>query len=101
MFNRIRHAASQFSGRFSERRRRQRQQPATAFCAKANQPAEGSRTATPIPRHPQKYTEVLMGEETALVRPYLLASEQRAWQRATPPALCALTKTPYCTAEDL
>ncbi|WP_167159212.1 hypothetical protein [Streptomyces sp. MBT27] len=57
--------------------------------------------AAPIPSYPQKYTEVLMGEETALVRPYLLASEQRARQSTTPPAVCALTRTPYCSAEDL
>ncbi|MEV6048239.1 hypothetical protein [Streptomyces xanthochromogenes] len=101
MFNRIRRAASQFSGRLSGRRHRQRRLPSTAICDRANQPADGDRMMSPIPSHPQKYTEVLMGEETALVRPYLLASEQRTRQRATPPAVCALAGTPYCSAEDL
>ncbi|MGW8330969.1 hypothetical protein ACWGLE_24105 [Streptomyces sp. NPDC055897] len=98
MFNRIRRAASQFSGQFSGRR--QRQLPTTALCIRANQPAEGDRTTASAKRHPEKYIEVLMGEETALVRPYLLAFEQRARQRAAPSPVCAFTGTPYCSAED-
>lgn len=67
------------------------------MCIRANQPAEGDRPTAPTQRHPQKHIEVLMGEETALVRPYLLAFGQRARQRA----VCALTGAPYCSAEDL
>ena len=100
MFNRIHHAASQFSGRLSERRG-QRRRPPTDFCTKANHPAGSDRGVAKIPRHPQKHTEVLIGEETALIRPYLLASEQRAQHRATMLALRALVETPYCSTEVL
>ncbi|MER0447280.1 hypothetical protein ABR738_22480 [Streptomyces sp. Edi4] len=100
MFNRIRRAASRFSERLSERRR-QRQRPPTAVCTTANHPAGSDRGVEQIPGQPQKHTEVLIGEETALIRPYLLASEQRAQQRATMLALHALVETPYCSAEVL
>ena len=100
MFNGIRSAASRFSERLSERRR-QRQRPPTAVCTRANHPAGSDRGVAQIPRQPQKHTDVLIGEETALIRPYLLASEQRAQQRATMLALRALVATPYCSAEVL
>ncbi|WP_432056572.1 hypothetical protein [Streptomyces sp. bgisy022] len=79
MFNRIRRTASRISARHPHKGRHRRPAPARPLAASPVL-AHG---APPFPSHGRHHTGVLIGEETALVRPYVLASEARARHRPT------------------
>lgn len=85
MLNRIRRAVSLTRARhFSKGRHRRplvpsRPSVAPAFSPRADEPTLSLGRASDWARH--RYT--LMAEETALVRPYVLAWERRARQRPT------------------
>lgn len=80
MFNRIRRTASFISARHLHKGRHRRPaQPARPLAASPVL-APG---APPFPSRGRHHTGVLIGEETALVRPYVLASEARERRRPT------------------
>ncbi|WP_167531785.1 hypothetical protein [Streptomyces capillispiralis] len=51
-------------------------------------------------RHHREHTGVLVGEETALVRPYVLASEARALHRSASVSSAPLAGPWYASAGD-
>ncbi|WP_405854403.1 hypothetical protein OG361_16875 [Streptomyces sp. NBC_00090] len=81
MFNRIRRAIARTRERYSQQpRHRDALQPTRPTRIHPNP----SEALTLLLRRLQDRTDFLPGEETALVRPYVLASEQRTRQRSTP-----------------
>ncbi|MFC5956293.1 MULTISPECIES: hypothetical protein [Streptomyces] len=91
MFNRIRRTVSRISARHLHKGRHRRPaQPARPLAA-SPVIAHG---APRFPSHGRHHTGVLIGEETALVRPYVLASETRARHRSTA-ALCPPVAGPW------
>ncbi|WP_406353871.1 hypothetical protein OHB56_15435 [Streptomyces sp. NBC_01635] len=80
MFNRIRRTASRISARHPHKGRHRRPaQPARPLAASP----VIVHGAPLLLSHGRHHTGVLIGEETALVRPYVLASEARARHRST------------------
>ena len=84
MLNRIRRAVSLTRARHSSKGRHRRpltpsRPPAAAFSAPADEPTLSLSRASDWARH--RYS--LTAEETALVRPYVLAWERRARQHPT------------------
>lgn len=80
MFNRIRRAVSQARARYLPRGRHRRPlspaRPTAVHLGRSNGPT------LPMGRYRNR-EDVVAGEETALVRPYVLASEERAWRGST------------------
>lgn len=79
MFNRIRRTVSRISARHPHKGRHRRPAPPVRPLAASPVLAHG---APPFLSHGRHHTGVLIGEETALVRPYVLASEARARRRS-------------------
>ncbi|MGW1897718.1 hypothetical protein ACWCQB_09720 [Streptomyces hirsutus] len=79
MFNRIRRTVSRISARHLRKGRHR--------CPKPARPLAASPVIAPgaplFLSRGREHTGVLIGEETALVRPYVLASEARARHRST------------------
>lgn len=75
MFHRIRRTVSPIRQRYLRKGRHRR--PATLVRPLAASPG-GTHGAPLHLRQRQKHTGIRVGEETALVRPYALASEERA-----------------------
>src|SRR4051794_29643094 len=84
MFNRIRRTVSCISARYRPKGRHRRATTPGRPLAAVPAVAYGAPLFT---RRHREHTSVLMGEESALVRPYVLASEEHARYRPTP-ALC-------------
>ncbi|WP_435969568.1 hypothetical protein [Streptomyces sp. Qhu_M48] len=81
MFNRIRRVIARTRERYSQPpRHRDALQPIRLTRIHPNP----SEAVTLLLRQLQDRTDFLPGEETALVRPYVLASEQRTRQRSAP-----------------
>ncbi|MGA5068089.1 hypothetical protein ACPB9E_30665 [Streptomyces exfoliatus] len=96
MFNRIRRAITRTRERYSQRpRHRDALQPIRLTCIHPNP----SEALTLLLRQLQDRMDFLPGEETALVRPYVLASEQRTRQRSTPVPHQLLAHTCFTPAE--
>ncbi|MER5309884.1 hypothetical protein ABT034_19110 [Streptomyces sp. NPDC002773] len=96
MFNRIRRAIARTRERYSQRpRHRDALKPARPTLIHPNP----SEALTLLLRQLQDRTDFLPGEETALVRPYVLASEQRTRQRSTPIPHHHLAHTCFTSAE--
>ena len=92
MFKRIRRTVSRISARHPHKGRHRRPaQSARPFAA----PPVIARGAPLFPSHGRHHTGVLISDETALVRPYVLASEARARHRPTA-APCAPFAGPWC-----
>ncbi|MDH6625015.1 hypothetical protein M2271_002819 [Streptomyces sp. LBL] len=84
MFNRIRRTLSCVSARYRPKgRHRRAANPARTLAAA---PAFACGAPLLLRRH-REHMGALMGEETALVRPYVLASEEHVRHRSTAP-LC-------------
>ncbi|MEU7292284.1 hypothetical protein AB0A76_03600 [Streptomyces exfoliatus] len=96
MFNRIRRALARTRERYSQQpRHRATLKPARPTRIHPNP----SEALTLLLRQIQDRTDFLRGEETALVRPYVLASEQRTRQRSTPVPYHLLAHTCFTLAE--
>ncbi|CAM5723354.1 hypothetical protein SHIRM173S_03414 [Streptomyces hirsutus] len=80
MLNRIRRTVTRIGERYRHKGRHRR--PATPLRPLAVPPGVAYGVSL-FPRQRSEHTDVLMGEETALVRPYVLASEERARHRST------------------
>lgn len=80
MFNRIRHAVSHTSERHHHKGSHRR--PLTSARPMATPPGLPDG-ATPFQGQRRERADALAREETALVRPYRLASEERTRQRST------------------
>ncbi|WGD42000.1 hypothetical protein [Streptomyces cathayae] len=92
MFNRIRRTASRISARHPRKGWHRRPAPPARPLAASPVLAPG---APLFPSHGRHHTGVLIGEETALVRPYVPASEARARHRSTA-APCPPFAGPWC-----
>lgn len=80
MLNRIRRTVSRIGERY--RRKGRHRRPTTP--ARPLTASPGLSYGAPLfPRQRREHTGILMGEETALVRPYVLASEERARHSST------------------
>ncbi|MFE5594781.1 hypothetical protein [Streptomyces sp. NPDC056549] len=96
MLNRIRRAITRTRERYAQRAR---------HC----EPLTSTRPTLALPKPPAELTRLLRklgdrtnflpGEETALVRPYVLASEQRTQQSSAPIPHHLLTHTCFAPAE--
>ncbi|MFB7354276.1 hypothetical protein [Streptomyces gardneri] len=81
MLNRIRRAIARTRERYAQKPLHRRALPPTCPTLTHPTPPDGQ---TLLRRRLQALADFLPGEETALVRPYVLASEQRTRQRSTP-----------------
>ncbi|MEU2244027.1 hypothetical protein ABZ572_32035 [Streptomyces sp. NPDC018338] len=81
MLNRIRRAIARTRERYAQKPRHRRALPPIRLTL--THPTPPDRQALPL-RQLQARADFLPGEETALVRPYVLAGEQRTRQRSTP-----------------
>lgn len=91
MFNRIRRTASRLRERYRYKGRHRRSATPVRPVPAAPQAAHGA--VLYLRRH-REHTCVLAGEETALVRPYVLASEARTRHHSAP-ATCAPLAGPW------
>lgn len=96
MFNRIRRAITRTRERYAQRARRC--EPLTPTRPTLALPKPSPELALSL-RQLGDRTTFLQGEETALVRPYVLASEQRTRQSAEPVPQHILTHTCFAPAE--
>jgi hypothetical protein len=94
VFNRIRRTVSRVSARYRPKgRHRRATTPARPLAAS---PAFAYGAPLFLRRH-REHTSVLRGEESALVRPYVLDSDERARHRPTA-ALCPPFAGPWLTS---
>ncbi len=96
MFNRIRRAIARTRERYAQRPgNRQTLTPTGPPLTPLIPPT----APTLLLRQLRDCRDVLRGEDTALVRPYILASEQRTRQRSTPTSHGHLIHTCFAPAE--
>lgn len=97
MLNRIRRTASRLRERYLHKGRHRRSSGPVRPVTVSPEVAYG---AVLVLRRHREHTGVLVGEETALVRPYVLASEARTWH-GSKAASCAPHAAPwYASAGD-
>lgn len=97
MFNRIRRTASRLRERYLYKGRHRRS--ATPVRPVAASPEVAHGAVLYLRRH-REHTGRLVGEETALVRPYVLASEARARHRSAAVSCAPLARPWYASAGD-
>ncbi|WP_149548077.1 hypothetical protein [Streptomyces marokkonensis] len=97
MLNRIRRTVSNLRERYLYKGRHRR--PATPVRPVAVSPEVAYGAVLLLRRH-REHTGVLVGEETALVRPYVLASEARARHRSAVVSCAPLAGPRYASAGD-
>jgi hypothetical protein len=91
VFNRIRRTVAGVSARYRPKGRHRR--ATTPARPSAASPAFAYGPPLSLRRH-REHTSVLRGEENVLIRPYVLASEERARHRSTA-ALCPPFVSPW------
>ncbi|WP_437065834.1 hypothetical protein [Streptomyces sp. enrichment culture] len=97
MFNRIRRTASHLRERYLYKGRHRRSATPVRPVAASPEVAHG---AVLFLRRHREHTGLLVGEETALVRPYVLASEARARHRSAAVSCAPLAGPWYASAGD-
>lgn len=97
MLNRIRRAVSRLRERYLHKGRHRRSETPVRSVAMSPEVAYG---AVLFLRRHREHTGVLVGEETALVRPYVLASEARARHRSAAVSRAPLVGLWYASAGD-
>ncbi|MFD6033242.1 hypothetical protein ACFWHF_01665 [Streptomyces griseoincarnatus] len=97
MLNRIRRTASHLRERYLYKGRHRRSATPAQPVAVSPEVAYG---AVLLLRRHREHTGVLVGEETTLVRPYVLASEARAQHRSAPVSCAPLAAPWYASAGD-
>ncbi|MFC9949071.1 hypothetical protein ACFVIN_00550 [Streptomyces prasinus] len=95
MLNRIRRTASRLRERYLYKGRHRRSATPVRPVLPTSEVAHG---AVLFLRRHREHTGVLVGEETALVRPYVLASEARARHRSGPVSSAPLAGPWYASA---
>ena len=97
MLNRIRRTASRLRERYLSKGRHRRSETPPRPVGVSPEVAYG---AVLFLRRHREHTGVLVGEETALVRPYVLASEARARHRSVAVSRAPLAGPWYASAGD-
>lgn len=97
MRNRIRRTASHLRERYLYKGRHRRCETPARSVAEFQEVAYG---AVLLLRRHREHTGLLVGEETALVRPYVLASEALAQHRSAPVSCAPLAAPWYASAGD-
>lgn len=97
MVNLIRRTVSRLRERYLYKGRHRRS--ATSMRPVAASPEVAHGAVLFLRRH-REHTGLLVGEETALVRPYVLASEARAQHRSAPVSCAPLAAPWYASAGD-
>jgi hypothetical protein len=97
VLNRIRRTTSRLRERYLHKGRHRRSETPARPMAVSPEVAYG--TVLFLRRH-HEHTGVLMGEETALVRPYVLVSEARAQHRSAAVSRAPLAGPWYASAGD-